>query len=79
MTVGDAMEVESTEEVVLHLNDSGIEDEEASENNEYADQVCGGRDFLSHPVLLDSKSGHILTAEENKVLVFSSTTGQLLR
>ena len=45
----------------------------------YVDEVCGGRDFLSHPMLLDSGGERVITAEENRVLVFSAATGQLIR
>ena len=79
MTAAGAMETDQTEEVLIIGEEAGVEEEEVAADSDYVNDECGGRDFLTHPVLLDSKSGHVLTAEDNRVLVFSVTTGQLIR
>ena len=73
------METDQTEEVLIIGEEAVVEEEEVAADSDYVNDECGGRDFLTHPVLLDSKSGHVLTAEDNRVLVFSVTTGQLIR
>ena len=79
MTAAGAMETDQTEEVLIIGEEAVVEEEEVAADSDYVNDECGGRDFLTHPVLLDSKSGHVLTAEDNRVLVFSVTTGQLIR
>jgi len=84
MTVAEAMEVMATdpsEEMRMKSGEEGLEENGGKEEDEntYVDEVCGGRDFLSHPILLASGGERVITAEENRVLVFSASTGQLLR
>ena len=79
MTAAGAMETDQTEEVLIIGEEAVVEEEEVAADSDYVNDECGGRDFLTHPILLDSKSGHVLTAEDNRVLVFSVTTGQLIR
>ena len=79
MTAAGAMETDQTEDVLIIGEEAVVEEEEVAADSDYVNDECGGRDFLTHPVLLDSKSGHVLTAEDNRVLVFSVTTGQLIR
>ena len=79
MTAAGAMETDQTEEVLIIGEEAVVEEEEVAADSDYVNDECGGRDFLTHPVLLDSKSGHVLTAEDNRVLVFIITTGQLIR
>jgi hypothetical protein len=84
MTVAEAMEVMATdpyEETPVKSVAERPEDKNGQKEDEdtYVDEVCGGRDFLSHSILLDSGGERVITAEENRVLVFSAATGQLIR
>ncbi len=82
MTVSETMEVMETdqhEEVETKSDNGKMENGREEGDSDFVNQLCGGRDFLSTAVLLDSKGGHVIISEENRVLVFSAATGQIIR